>query len=261
MFKKMFFFALVVIVIGCSKSSTEPSNDKKLYLSKVFDNNRALSTQYLYDNAFNLELVYHYGSLYGDEDTTEEFLYNSNGQLERKNNYEINENDEMELTSYSTYHYQDTKLTVIKFFWDDIEENRIQLEYTGDEITTMYNMEYPGFSNYSSYYSFVYDSNDNVTEVKGYDSDDELYREYSYEFDNKNNLLLNVNSLRLIWDDFVAGGVGSNNIVTTTSKYFDDEINQWEINIYNVNYTYNDDNYPSSLSWAERSYTLEYIEE
>lgn len=250
---------LIMLILGCSKdeNTTGPPSINELYLSQITW-----------------------------EEGYEEYIYNSNNNVERYNYYhgsdglshtiyDYNSSNQITIITYynddgnSYYHeeliYEGNKIIESRGFESDNEEYSLTTyEYEGNNIIEVYrysDSEYPAFENYYKYYVYTYED-DNLINVKKYNAEDQLISEYSYDYDDRNSAYYFVNTIRILWDDDTPF-VGDHNIISCVYDYFDEEDNTWYQRIYSYNYIYNESDFPTNVtrtvSQGNESYSDTYV--
>lgn len=249
-------FISILFLLSCSEDngSTGPSNVDEFYLSHFFRNN-ILDAECLYNDDNTIQRINDYDE---GELGMYELCYYDNGKLSKIERYW----DSDILEDWSVFYYDNDLLVEIKRYEDPNEPYASWKFDYEDSKMTRWSIYYdnPNFEIFSGYYDFVYE-NDNLTNVKRYNSDEELISEYTYEYDTKNNAFYYVNTMRYLWDDDYPF-IGNHNIVSCIYDYFDEDDNTWYQRTYSFSYVYNDSDFPTScvrvVTYNGGSYTDSY---
>lgn len=257
-------FVGILFFLSCSEDSgsTGPSNVDEYYLSHFFEDN-VLREEYLYNDDHTINRINYVdeGEFYKYE-----LCYYNNGNLTKIEKYYPEEKTD-ELSSWLELTYDGDILSEIRTYENPNEPDALwKFDYEDNKMIrwTVYN-DYPNFEIFSVYYDFQYEE-DNLSNVKRYNSDEEMIEEYTYEYDEKNNSFLFVNTMKYLWDDDYPF-IGDHNITSCVIDYFDEDDNTWYQTTYTYSYVYNDSDFPTSCvrvkdytgGSSTDSYSFEYI--
>ena len=262
--KARHFFLVVIVfaLFGCSKDDgvTAPPSTDNYYLSHFLRNN-ILQQEYLYNNEKLVQRMNRFDE--GDLHWYQLYEY-TDEYLTEIESYHIDNAVDI-LGGYKEFIYDSGLLIEIQIFEGSTEPYAVwKFDYENNKMSrwTWYN-DSPDFVVFSGYYDFVYENN-NLAHVKGYNSDEEMTQEYSYEYDSKNNAFFYVNTMRYLWDDDYPF-VSDNNILSCAYDSFDDV--NWNHAVYTYSYAYNDSDFPTSCvrvknydgGSSTHSYSFEYV--
>ena len=237
----------VMLVFGCSKdNSTEPNNNSSYYPKTIYERSLDdpatdlyLSEEFVYNSNMQLIRINEY-SLDGSLSQHHEFQYNSNNFVSRIDEYSYDSNrfTQRDVThKFKLFIYVSNKLVQRDNYSfegeDEILESYQTYEYEEDKCTKTYFFGSNNEDDYHAYAIFAYDDIGNVVHY-AYISDEETNERF-YEYDNNFNWLSNVTPT-FIWK--FPFYIPVNNVSNEYNDYSE----------FNSTFEYNEDNYPTKIT-------------